>query len=141
MQSSYKEKEKEVEDGVEHPRYDFLTPVRLATTGNTNKFDFKGLTEQQVARKIEKALNKESFCDDKISYGVLKRLPKWIVPELTRIFNMSLQLSTFPDAGKVGRIMPLYKVLPATELHLSPTDLYAFCQQHQECWRASWMNR
>ena len=112
MQSQYEAKEKEVEDAVGHPRYDFLTPVRLATTGNTIKFEFKELTEQQVSRQIEKVPNKESFGNDEISYGVLKRLSKRIVAELTRIFNMSLKLSTFPDEWKVGRIKPLYKGTP-----------------------------
>ena len=112
MQSQYEAKEREVEEAVGPPEYDFLTPVRVATMSNTKQFKYKELTEQQVARKIDKVPNKESFGHDEISYGVLKRVSKWIVPELTKIFNMSLRISTFPEAWKVGRIKPLYKGAP-----------------------------
>ena len=109
MQSQYEALKKEVEEAVGEPIFDFLTPVRLASTGNTRKFEYRALTEKQVARKIEKVPNKESFGNDEISYGVLKRLLKWIVPELTKIYNMSLRLSTFPEAWKIARIKPFYK--------------------------------
>ena len=87
--------------------------MRLATTGNTRIFEYRLLTEQEVARKIKTVPNKESFGYDEISYGVLKRVSKWIVPEQTRIYNMSLSLSTFPEAWKIGRIKPLYKGSPS----------------------------
>ena len=113
MQSQYAAKEKEVEEAVGPPRFDYLTPVRLATAGNARQFEYKELSEKEVAVKIAKVPNKESFGDDEISYGVLKRLSKWIVPELTRIYNMSLKLSTFPEAWKIGRVKPLYKGSPS----------------------------
>ena len=113
MQAQFEEKEKEVEDAVGPPRYDYLTPVRLATTGNVRKFEFKLVTEAEVARKIAVSPNKESFGNDEVSYGVLKRMVKLIVPELTRIYNLSIRTSTFPTQWKVGRVKPLYKGAPA----------------------------
>ena len=83
MQSQYESKEKEVEAAVRKPIHDSLTPVRLATTGNTRIFEYRSLTEKEVARKIENVPNKQSFGYDEISYGVLKKVAKWIVPELT----------------------------------------------------------
>ena len=63
MQSQYIEKEKEVEEALGPPRFDFLTPVRLATAGNTRQFEYKELTEKEVAAKIANVPNKESFGD------------------------------------------------------------------------------
>ena len=39
-----------------------------------------------------KVENKESFGHDKISYGFIKKMCRWISGELTEIINLSLEV-------------------------------------------------
>ena len=53
-------------------------------------------TKKEVEEKIAEVDNKESFGDDGISYGFLKKMKGWISQELTNIINLSLEIKVYP---------------------------------------------
>ena len=79
------------------------------TANNKAVFVFSKVTKDQVEKQIKKVDNKESFGHDKISYGFLKKMSKWIVGELTEIMNLSLETKCYPESWKVARVKPLFK--------------------------------
>ena len=59
--------------------------------------------------KIKSLPNKESFGYDEISYGILKKVRRWVEEEMTDIFNLSIRTGIFPKAWRIGKVKPLYK--------------------------------
>ena len=60
-------------------------------------------------KQIALADNKESFGNDEILYGFLKKMSRWIAGELTAIMNLSLEVRSYPWSWKIARVKPLFK--------------------------------
>ena len=82
---------------------------RRMTKGNKAIFNFRKVSVKEVERQIQKVDNKESFGHDKISYGFLKKMKRWIVAEITEIINLSLEAKRYPSRWKIARVKPLHK--------------------------------
>ena len=85
MLDQYKMKEIEVEQALGRAQGNFLNMSRRMTKDNKGKFNFRKVTSSEVKEQIKSVDNKESFGHDQISYGFLKKMSTWIVPEITRI--------------------------------------------------------
>ena len=73
----YKKKEREVQLALGEAKSDYLEAV----------FTWKKVTQKEVEEKISEVDNKESFGEDGISYGFIKKMSAWISKELTEIMN------------------------------------------------------
>ena len=74
----YKQKEWEVELALGEAGEDYLEAPRRMTRENKGVFNFRKVTQKEVEKQIKKVDNKESFRHDKISYGFVKKMQKWI---------------------------------------------------------------
>ena len=72
-------------------------------------FSFKKVTKLEVEKNIIEVDNKESFGNDGILYGFIKKMMKWISQELTDIINLSLETRSYPANWKIARVKPLFK--------------------------------
>ena len=79
------------------------------TTGNKAVFNFKPVTEKDIMKQITAVENKESFGNDEISYGYLKKMKRWISKEMAAIMNLSLEVKSYPASWKIARVKPLFK--------------------------------
>ena len=86
-----------------------MAASRKLTAGNKAVFTWKKVTKKEVEKKISQVDNKESFGEDKISYGFLKKMSRWISQELTEIINLSLEIKVYPAKWKIARVKPLFK--------------------------------
>ena len=109
MLTQYVRKEEEVNRALGEAKGDYLRVGRNMTEGNTGVFKFAKITKKEVEKQIQKVENKESFGHDKISYGYIKKMSKWIAGELTDIMNLSLEVKKYPKRWKIARVKPLYK--------------------------------
>ena len=109
MLQQYEKKEKEVEEALGEARGDCLEASRRMTRGNKAIFNFRKVSVREVEKQIQKVDNKESFGHDKISYGFLKKMKRWIVVEITEIINLSLEVKRYPARWKIARVKPLHK--------------------------------
>ena len=96
MLKQYEKKDKEVQEALGEAKYDYLAPGRRLTEKNKGVFTWRKVTLKEVKEKIADVDNKESFGDDGISYGFLKKMSRWISQEMTEIMNMSLEIKTYP---------------------------------------------
>ena len=109
MLKQYERKEEEFQQALGEAEGDYLAGGRKLTSGNTAVFPFKKVTKLEVEKKITEVDNKESFGNDGISYGFLKKMMKWISQELTHIINLSLETRSYPAAWMIARVTPLFK--------------------------------
>ena len=109
MLVQYKRKEIEVDEALGEAKENYLRESRRMTKCNRSIFNFRKVTVKEVKQKIVEVDNKESFGHDKISYGFLKKMSKWIVTEIKDIINLSLEVKVYPRNWKIARVKPLYK--------------------------------
>ena len=109
MLKQYEKKEREVQNALGEARGDFLAAGRKLTAGNKAVFTWKKITKKDVEKKITEVDNKESFGEDQISYGFLKKMSRWISQELTEIINLSLETKVYPARWRIARVKPLFK--------------------------------
>ena len=109
MIKQYKRKEKEVTQALGPAKDDYLEAGRRMTSGNKAVFRFRKITKLEVEKQICAAGNKESFGNDEISYGYLKKMSSWISGEMTAIMNLSLEVGSYPKSWKVALVKPLFK--------------------------------
>ena len=109
MLKQYIRKEEEVAQALGQARGDYLATSRRMTMGNKAVFNFRKVTLKEVEEQICKVDNKESFGNDNISYGFLKKMKTWIVEEIMEIINLSLEVRKYPTRWKIARVKPLYK--------------------------------
>ena len=79
--------------------------------------------------------NKESFGDDGISYGFLKKMSRWISQEMTDIMNMSLEIKIYPTRWKIARVKPLFKGEGCDRPIQSHSGQLPSCLQSLGSWR------
>ena len=77
MMKQYEKKEKEVQQALGEAQSDYLEAGRRLTAGNKAVFTWKKVTQKDVEEKILEIENKESFGEDGISYGFLKKMSCW----------------------------------------------------------------
>ena len=109
MLNQYRKKEVEVEQALGPAKGDYLEMSRKMTKGNKGVFSFRKVTQSEVKQQILKVDNKESFGHDRISYGFIKKISKWIVVEVTEIINLSLEVRRYPKNWKIARVKPHFK--------------------------------
>ena len=109
MLTQYKRKESEVAEALGEATEDYLHESRRMTKSNRAVFNFRKVTVKVVKQKIKDVDNKESFGHDKVSYGFLKKMSKWVASEITEIINLSLDVKVYPQSWKIARVKPLYK--------------------------------
>ena len=109
MLEQFKRKEREVEQALGEASGDCLAASRRMSKGNKAIFNFRKVSVKEVEKQITKVDNKESFGHDKISYGFLKKMKRWIVVEIMEIINLSLEVKRYPSRWKIARVKPLYK--------------------------------
>ena len=100
MLSQYVRKEEEVNHALGEATGYYLKAGRDMTKENTGVFKFAKITKKEVTNQIKKVENKESFGHDKISYGFIKKMSKWISGELTEKINLSLEVKKYPKKWK-----------------------------------------
>ena len=66
-------------------------------------------TKEEIIRIIDKLPNKRSSGYDNLSNLLLKKISYEIAMPLEQIFNLSLELGTFPNLMKDAEVVPLYK--------------------------------
>ena len=109
MINQYKRKEMEVNQALGPAKDDYLEAGRKMTKGNKAVFGFRKITKAEVEKQIRAVGNKESFGNDEISYGYLKKMSYWISGEMTAIMNLSLEVGSYPQSWKIARVKPLFK--------------------------------
>ena len=67
------------------------------------------ITESFVLKQLKTLKTNKAIGLDRISAGLLKDSAECMAPVLTRIFNRSLEASTFPSIWKCGKVTALYK--------------------------------
>ena len=98
MLKLYIRKEEEVNNALGEASGDYLNASRNMTKGNRGVFRFNKITKKEVEEQIKKVDNKESFGHEKISYGFIKKMSRWISGELTKIMNLNSK--SIPRNGK-----------------------------------------
>ena len=83
--------------------------LSLPTELANNIYEVGEVNETEVFRELQNInINKPSGMDE-INARVLKVSLKEIVPELTKIFNLSIKSTTFPDKWKHATVIPIPK--------------------------------
>ena len=72
-------------------------------------FNFRAINEGDLQKAMAKMKIKKSFGNDNISGNFLKIAFAVISSSLLKIFNVSIETNTFPDAWKIARVAPIYK--------------------------------
>ena len=76
---------------------------------NVNSLYMLPTTKEEIIRIIDKLPNKRSSGYDNLSNLLLKKISYEIAMPLEQIFNLSLELGTFPKLMKDAEVVPLYK--------------------------------
>ena len=73
------------------------------------KLTFKETTEEEVKKLIKKLKNSSSFGHDKLDSKTLKITSSVLISQITRVINLSIVKSKFPNKWRIGKVVPLYK--------------------------------
>ena len=88
---------------------DPLRKLKLMMRGRQLSFSVLPVHPDMVAETISALRNSKSCGLDNIDTYVLKLIKPHIIPAVTHIINLSIETSTFPEAWKYSKIIPLYK--------------------------------
>ena len=72
-------------------------------------FKFEPVTEETVSKTIDSLCNKTSCTSDEISTILIKALKQELSTPITIIANQIINTSTFPDALKIAKVIPIHK--------------------------------
>ena len=75
----------------------------------SSKFQLRQVHPDEVLMVIRALKNSKSTGLDTINVQILKLIAEFILPALTHIVNLSLASSTFPQAWKKAKVIPLLK--------------------------------
>lgn len=67
------------------------------------------ITEEEVSVAIKKLKSKASIGPDLIPAYVIKGCAEFLIPPLTKLFNLCLKRNIYPDKWKVSRVYPIHK--------------------------------
>ena len=98
---------------------DPLASLRETMRNRQCSFSMKMVTEQQVLDIIQSLNNSSSTGVDFIDAQTIKLVKHEIVAAVTRIINLSIQTSKFPDIYKHSQIIPLKKKPSLNDLECS----------------------
>ena len=73
------------------------------------KFEFRETTEHEIRKVVKGLSSKKASGYDEIPVKLVKNTLSNIAKPVTRIINMCIQQSTFPDSTKMANITPLFK--------------------------------
>ena len=88
---------------------DPLEYARQLMSSRTSILTLKPVYPEEVGKIVRSLNNSNSTGLDNIDIGILKLILEDILPSLTRIINLSLNSSTFPDSWKKAKVIPLLK--------------------------------
>lgn len=86
-----------------------ISDTCTSVTSNNNTFFFCPVTPQEISETIQSMKNKASRGIDDIPVQLLKYSREVISEALAYFINLSIQLQQFPDALKVGKVIPIHK--------------------------------
>ena len=87
----------------------FFPPTFLQWNGNNILFSFCSIKEFFVLKPLKTLKTNKAIGLDRISARLLKDSAECMAPILTRLFNRSLEASTFPSIWKCDKVTPLFK--------------------------------
>lgn len=84
----------------------FLTNVHIP---DGISFEFSEVSQIQVRDAINQLKNSPALDAYDLNANIIKSIKETLIPFLTRLFNLSVATSTFPDAFKLATVIPLFK--------------------------------
>jgi hypothetical protein len=84
---------------------------------SSDSFTIPEIAVHEVGILISKLSNKKSMGTDKVNAFLLKLALPYIVEPLTHMYNLCLRTSTFPDAWKCAKVVPLPKSSDTSDLN------------------------
>ena len=90
-------------------RNDPLHHIRKFMEGKSSGFQLRQVHPDEVKAVIRSLKNSKSTGLDTIDVQTIKLVSESILPAVTHIVNLSLSLSTFPQAWKSAKVIPLLK--------------------------------
>ena len=87
----------------------FFPPAFSRWNGNNKSFSFCSITESFVLKQLKTLKTNKAIGLDRISARLLKDSAECMAPILTRLFNRSLEASTFPSIWKCAKVSALFK--------------------------------
>ena len=88
---------------------DPLQYLRKYMANKSSKFQLRQVHPDEVLMVIRALKNSKSTGLETINVQILKLIAEFILPALTHIVNLSLASSTFPQAWKKAKVIPLLK--------------------------------
>lgn len=67
------------------------------------------ITEQEVCKYLEQLDTTKAPGPDGVPTKVLKECANVLKKSLTKLFNLSVTLGSFPDIWKIAKVTPVYK--------------------------------
>ena len=92
-----------VQNSLDNTQSNYLHLVK----SNTNSFFFHPTTPTEVSEIINKLKNGDNIKD--IPVKILKLASTQLSPTIAKLFNLSVELSVFPEILKVANIRPVFK--------------------------------
>ena len=111
MNEFFTNKIKKLQDEIqkEEPEYDPVDHFKAHLPDNIETLEWELTTAQEVKEAIENLENSTSSGPDGISNWVLKKSKEALSIPLSRLFNLSLSLATYPSRWKQSTVLPLWK--------------------------------
>ena len=109
MNSFFSNKVKNLQSRLPPEKGDPLKYAKKFMSGNMSHFALKTVFPDHVMRILKELKNSRSTGIDHIDVGIVKLIADDILPCLTHIINLSLSTSTFPNAWKIAKVVPLLK--------------------------------
>ena len=81
----------------------------MSITDEEEGFELQVIKEVDVYKEVATINIKKSSGFSGINSQVLQEAFRALIPELTDIFNMSIQTPTFPNSCKCGKVIPIPK--------------------------------
>lgn len=94
---------------VNHRKHVLETVKKFLNEKQNDNYDVRLTTPREIIRLLKKFKNKKAPGEDKITYLMLKKLPKKGIIFLTKLINKIMLLGYFPDAWKIAKIIVLLK--------------------------------
>ena len=111
MNEFFTEKIKKLQEeiGKNDPAYDPVDHLKANLPDNIETLDWSLTSPLEVKETIEHLQNSSSAGPDGISNWILKKAKEVLASPLSRLFNMSLSLATYPTSWKQATVLPLWK--------------------------------